>query len=273
MKTSLLFLAALLLSGLAFCRRTAAPAAQLQPRMEIPTGRSSRRGGGGVTMIRNGTTSGCRIPSACRISPSPKFYTGYGWYRKHFDVPANWSGKRLFLEFDGAFQDAEIFINGQRIGEHKGGYTGFSCDITGAVKTGDNRGGRAAQQPLESAARPARGRTRFQRRHLPRRAAGRDRAAARHLVWHVCHHAAGFGGVGHGERENGNPQRWRGGEKLRASDRHSRSRRENSRNHFIHAIRPRRNDRHLRSNHRARCQAEALASRPSVSLHGGEQGF
>jgi beta-galactosidase len=69
---------------------------------------------------------------------SPKFYTGYGWYRKHFDVPANWSGKRLFLEFDGAFQDAEIFVNGRRIGEHKGGYTGFSLDITGAVQSGDN---------------------------------------------------------------------------------------------------------------------------------------
>jgi hypothetical protein len=69
---------------------------------------------------------------------SPKFYVGYGWYRKHFDVPANWSGKRLFLEFDGAFQDAEIFVNGVRIGEHKGGYTGFSFDITDAVKTGDN---------------------------------------------------------------------------------------------------------------------------------------
>jgi hypothetical protein len=69
---------------------------------------------------------------------SPKFYTGYGWYRKHFDMPASWNGKKMFLEFDGAFQDAEIFINGIRIAEHKGGYTGFSLDITDAVKTGDN---------------------------------------------------------------------------------------------------------------------------------------
>jgi hypothetical protein len=33
---------------------------------------------------------------------------------------------------------SEIFVNGRRIGEHKGGYTGFSLDITEAVKTGDN---------------------------------------------------------------------------------------------------------------------------------------
>ena len=69
---------------------------------------------------------------------APRFYTGYGWYRKHFAVPAGWSGKRLSLEFDGAFQDAEIFMNGRRIGGHKGGYTGFSMDITDVVKTGDN---------------------------------------------------------------------------------------------------------------------------------------
>jgi beta-galactosidase len=66
------------------------------------------------------------------------FYTGYGWYRKNFDVPAAWSGRRMFLEFDGAFQDAEIFVNGKRIGEHKGGYTGFSMDITDAAKSGGN---------------------------------------------------------------------------------------------------------------------------------------
>ena len=69
---------------------------------------------------------------------APQFYVGYGWYRKYFDVPAKWASKRLFLEFDGAFQDAEIFVNGQRVGEHKGGYTGFSLDITGAVKAGAN---------------------------------------------------------------------------------------------------------------------------------------
>jgi hypothetical protein len=67
-----------------------------------------------------------------------RFYVGYGWYRKHFNVPEAWSGKRINLEFDGVFQVAEVFVNGQRVGEHKGGYTGFNFDITDAVKTGDN---------------------------------------------------------------------------------------------------------------------------------------
>jgi hypothetical protein len=69
---------------------------------------------------------------------APQFYVGYGWYRKHFDLPAKWVGKRLFLEFDGAFQDAEVFVNGRGLARHTGGYTGFSLDITGAVKTGGN---------------------------------------------------------------------------------------------------------------------------------------
>src|ERR1019366_2112382 len=67
-----------------------------------------------------------------------RFYVGYGWYRKYFDVPKAWSGKRVSLEFDGVFQVAEVFVNGQRIGKHQGGYTGFTLDLTGAVKTGDN---------------------------------------------------------------------------------------------------------------------------------------
>lgn len=67
-----------------------------------------------------------------------RFYVGYGWYRKHLDVPKAWSGKRINLEFDRVFQVAELFVNGQRIGEHKGGYTGFTFDITDALKSGDN---------------------------------------------------------------------------------------------------------------------------------------
>jgi hypothetical protein len=67
-----------------------------------------------------------------------RFYVGYGWYRKHFDVPARWAGGRVNLEFDGVFQDAEVFVNGERVGEHKGGYTGFTFDITRFVKPGAN---------------------------------------------------------------------------------------------------------------------------------------
>jgi hypothetical protein len=72
------------------------------------------------------------------FAATDKFYVGYGWYRKHFDVPAEWAGKRINLDFDGVFQVAEVFVNGKRVGEHQGGYTGFEFDITEAAKSGDN---------------------------------------------------------------------------------------------------------------------------------------
>ena len=67
-----------------------------------------------------------------------QWYVGYGWYRKHFNVPASWKGKRLFIEFEGAFRDAEVFLNGKPVGHHQSGYTGFSYEITDAAVSGDN---------------------------------------------------------------------------------------------------------------------------------------
>lgn len=67
-----------------------------------------------------------------------KFYVGYGWYRKHFTVPASWAGKSVSLEFQAAFDQAEIYLNGKKVGEHIGGYNGFSIDLTSTIKPGDN---------------------------------------------------------------------------------------------------------------------------------------
>jgi hypothetical protein len=137
MKTPLLFLTALLLPALLFAAEP--------PRQELNFNREWKfqlgdHLGAEAVAFDDAKWDDIGLPHSFSMPyfASSKFYVGYGWYRKHFDVPANWSGKRLFLEFDGAFQDAEIFINGQRLAEHKGGYTGFSLDITGSVKTGDN---------------------------------------------------------------------------------------------------------------------------------------
>lgn len=69
---------------------------------------------------------------------SKDFYVGYGWYRRHIELKKDDLNKRLFLEFDGVFQEAEVFVNGERAGSHIGGYTGFSVDITPFVRFGDN---------------------------------------------------------------------------------------------------------------------------------------
>jgi beta-galactosidase len=66
------------------------------------------------------------------------FYVGYGWYRKNVHIGPAWKDRRIALEFDGVFQDTEVFVNGQRAGRHRGGYTGFTIDVTPYVHAGDN---------------------------------------------------------------------------------------------------------------------------------------
>lgn len=69
---------------------------------------------------------------------SKDFYIGYGWYRKTLDVSADECRKLMFLEFDGVFQEAEVYVNGQKAGSHVGGYTGFSIDISPYIHRGKN---------------------------------------------------------------------------------------------------------------------------------------
>lgn len=69
---------------------------------------------------------------------SKDFYVGYGWYRREVDLTAKQLEKKIFLEFDGVFREAEVFVNGKKAGSHDGGYTGFSIDITPWAKKGRN---------------------------------------------------------------------------------------------------------------------------------------
>ncbi len=67
------------------------------------------------------------------------WYQGYGWYRRHVTITAaQKSSRRVSIEFEAAFQDAQVYVNGTLVGEHIGGFTGFIFDITSLVKEGDN---------------------------------------------------------------------------------------------------------------------------------------
>jgi len=63
-----------------------------------------------------------------------EYYRGVGWYQKHFFITENDRGKKVYLFFDGANQDAKVFVNGELVGEHFGGYTAFCFDITQSVR-------------------------------------------------------------------------------------------------------------------------------------------
>jgi beta-galactosidase len=66
------------------------------------------------------------------------YYRGPGWYRKHFNVDRAYRGRQLFLKFEGAFSVAEVWVNGMRLGEHRGGFSAFAFDATAALKVGTN---------------------------------------------------------------------------------------------------------------------------------------
>ena len=53
-----------------------------------------------------------------------------GWYRREFDIPASDTGRRIAIEFDGAFRDVFVFVNGCFIGRNNNGYAPFRFDLT-----------------------------------------------------------------------------------------------------------------------------------------------
>jgi beta-galactosidase len=59
-----------------------------------------------------------------------KSYEFVSSYRRRFKLPAEAKGKHVFVDFEGAMTASTVWINGQRLGEYKGGYTPFSFDLT-----------------------------------------------------------------------------------------------------------------------------------------------
>lgn len=61
---------------------------------------------------------------------------GIGWYRKTFALDPSLEGKIITVEFDGVYNNSEVWINGQYLGKRPFGYIGFQYDLTGHVKFG-----------------------------------------------------------------------------------------------------------------------------------------
>ena len=63
--------------------------------------------------------------------------TGVGWYRKHFQLPADLKGRRILIVFDGVMANSDVWINGQHLGRRPNGYVSFYYDATDYVEFGD----------------------------------------------------------------------------------------------------------------------------------------
>ena len=62
--------------------------------------------------------------------------SGIGWYRKHFHVPRAYATKTVVIEFDGVYQNSEVWINGQYLGKRPYGYVGFYYNLSPYLNLG-----------------------------------------------------------------------------------------------------------------------------------------
>jgi len=60
------------------------------------------------------------------------------WYRRTFTIPSEWTGEHVLLNFGAVDWEATVYVNGQLVGSHRGGYDAFSLDITDQLNGGLN---------------------------------------------------------------------------------------------------------------------------------------
>jgi beta-galactosidase len=101
--------------------------------------------------IKGGTAAGFNdrafhaitIPHTNKMLPwhgfDDKDYEFISLYRRHFRLPRALQGRRVFIDFGGVMTAATVYLNGQRVGEHLGGYKPFSFELTSQINwTGTN---------------------------------------------------------------------------------------------------------------------------------------
>lgn len=77
-----------------------------------------------------------KVPGNWDIENEYADYFGTAWYRKDFETPAAWQGKAIRLYFQAVYNDVEIWLNGEKIGEHHVGFLPFQFDIGDRIKIG-----------------------------------------------------------------------------------------------------------------------------------------
>ncbi len=70
--------------------------------------------------------------------PALREYKGYGWYQRVFDLTDAWLDGEILLHFGAVDYWCRVYINGEKVGEHEGGYTPFSFPLRSKVRAGEN---------------------------------------------------------------------------------------------------------------------------------------
>ncbi len=97
----------------------------------VPGGRGGGRGAANLPT----TPEGPFDPQSPGGSANGYLNGGIGWYRKSFTLPASAAGRRVMIEFEGVYMNAEVWLNGHSLGTRPYGYSTFVLDLTPHVKT------------------------------------------------------------------------------------------------------------------------------------------
>jgi beta-galactosidase/beta-glucuronidase len=76
------------------------------------------------------------------------------WYRREFDVPHKWAGRRVRLNFGAVDYDCRVWVNGVPVGRHYGGGVSFGFDVTEALRAGANKVVVGARDDVRSGLQP-----------------------------------------------------------------------------------------------------------------------
>jgi beta-galactosidase len=64
------------------------------------------------------------------------YFRGTSWYRRHFSAPLSWVNRQVYVQFEGVNRRADVYLNGQLLGTHLGGFARFRFDVTRVLKLG-----------------------------------------------------------------------------------------------------------------------------------------
>lgn len=81
------------------------------------------------------------VPHTWNVQDGLEEHRGAGWYEYTLNIPENWHGSRIRIQFEAVYRDAVIWINGHQAGSHfNSGYTAFEIDLTANIRYGvENR--------------------------------------------------------------------------------------------------------------------------------------
>ncbi|MCH1925357.1 glycoside hydrolase family 2 protein [Shewanella sp. C32] len=81
-----------------------------------------------------------RLPHTPRLEPAvvDDQWQGIAWYQKTFEAAADWRNKVVQIRFEAAMNQADVWLNEQKVGSHLGGYLPFTLDLSSALRPGTN---------------------------------------------------------------------------------------------------------------------------------------